>query len=163
MLAAAACALALAACGSSSHKPTVALVSVATGLKFAACMRSQGVTNFPDPTTGGSGFQFKLNPGMSPQAPAFQSAQQACRRFQPGALVHPAPSETARLSMLAFARCLRSHGLTSIPDPTVTPPTPGNGIGDVIGRGGVFLALPTGTVQSPAFQQASKACGFGPG
>lgn len=60
-------------------------------------------------------------------------------------------------AVLAAAGC---HGLTNIPDPSLTPPNPGNG--DVIGRGGMFLSLPGGTVQSPASQRASKACGFGP-
>lgn len=124
-------------------------------------MRSHGVSNFPDPNTGDSGFAFKLTAGVNPQSPAFKSGLQACHHYLPGSLTNPHPSESDQKAMLALARCLREHGLTNVPDPTSTPPNPGTG--DVIGRGGVFLSLPGGTARSPAFQQAAKACGFGPG
>jgi hypothetical protein len=62
-------------------------------LAFAECIRRHGITSFPDPTifhnTGGGppagnaividGFEFKLDPGLDPQSPAFQSAMGACR------------------------------------------------------------------------------------
>jgi hypothetical protein len=46
----------------------------ALALKFADCMRSHGVPNFPDPGTpvGGRGF------GINTQAPEFRSAEQKC-------------------------------------------------------------------------------------
>jgi len=63
--------------------------------------------------------------------------------------------------MLHLAQCMRAHGLTNFPDPTTTPPALGSGPGLVLGRGGVFLALPPGiTPQAPNFQQAAAACGF---
>jgi len=50
------------------------------GLRFARCMRSHGVPNFPDPKaitrTGGS--QEVYLPGINPQSPAFQSGAKAC-------------------------------------------------------------------------------------
>jgi len=57
----------------------------ANALKMAQCMRSHGVPNFPDPTVksgpnGGIGVQV-AGPGLNPQAPAFQAAQQKCRGF----------------------------------------------------------------------------------
>ena len=51
------------------------------GLKFAACMRSHGVPNFPDPKTSNGGFMIT---GINPNSPQFQSAQQACRSLMPG-------------------------------------------------------------------------------
>jgi hypothetical protein len=44
-------------------------------LKFAQCMRTHGVPNFPDPQFHGGGV---LIQGINPNDPAFQKAQQAC-------------------------------------------------------------------------------------
>jgi len=50
-------------------------------LKFAQCMRSHGVTDFPDPRSGGGG----LTAGGDVQSnPHFQSAMQACRPLLSG-------------------------------------------------------------------------------
>lgn len=48
-------------------------------LKFAACMRSHGIPNFPDPTFQGEGVMFNVPNGINPKSPQFQSAQQACQ------------------------------------------------------------------------------------
>jgi hypothetical protein len=50
------------------------------GLKFAKCMRSHGVPNFPDPEviTGPGGRQEAYLPGIDPQSPAFQGGARAC-------------------------------------------------------------------------------------
>jgi hypothetical protein len=58
------------------------------GLKFAQCMRSHGVPNFPDPTSNGGGLSGSISAqgpnGVDPNSPQFQSAQQACRSLLPG-------------------------------------------------------------------------------
>lgn len=47
-------------------------------LKFAICMRSHGVPNFPDPSSQG------LSPdGVDIHSPQFQSAQEACKSLLP--------------------------------------------------------------------------------
>jgi hypothetical protein len=51
-------------------------------LKFAACMRENGVPNFPDPQNQGGGFI--VGEGVDPNSPQFQSALTACRKLQPG-------------------------------------------------------------------------------
>jgi hypothetical protein len=48
-------------------------------LKFAGCMRSHGIPDFPDPT--GSGFAFLPPAGFNPQSPQAQAAKQACRKY----------------------------------------------------------------------------------
>jgi hypothetical protein len=50
------------------------------GLRFANCMRSHGVPNFPDPKVLSShdGNQQVYLPGINIQSPAFQSAAKAC-------------------------------------------------------------------------------------
>ncbi|HTX32318.1 MAG TPA: hypothetical protein VMD09_13130 [Solirubrobacteraceae bacterium] len=54
----------------------------ARGLKFANCMRSHGVPNYPDPRYYNGGQQVYL-PGINPYAPAFQTAAKACGGFNP--------------------------------------------------------------------------------
>jgi hypothetical protein len=57
---------------------------------------------------------------------------------------------------------MRAHGVTGFPDPTTTPPASPSGYSEVIGRGGVFLAVPdTISPRSPAYTQAAAACRFG--
>ena len=58
---------------------------------FAACMRSHGVRNYPDPQVsthsgpGGRGVSVKIGgPGLNTNSPQFAKAQQACRSQLPG-------------------------------------------------------------------------------
>jgi len=48
-------------------------------LKFAGCMRSHGISDFPDPA--GNGFEFLPPAGFDPHSPQVQAAQQACRKY----------------------------------------------------------------------------------
>jgi hypothetical protein len=117
-----------AACGSSS--PTASAASAvgppkngaATAYRFSACMRSHGVTNFPDPVVqssdGRTTVSIRITPSLT-QSPAFTSAQQACRGILPapkngGAQESNGPGKQA---MLAFVRCLRGRGYPRFPDP----------------------------------------------
>jgi hypothetical protein len=58
---------------------------VSQALKYSACMRAHGITNFPDPmvNNGGKAVGFRMS-GIDQSSPQFQSAQQACRKFAPG-------------------------------------------------------------------------------
>jgi hypothetical protein len=62
-------------------------VAKKNGLKFAQCMRSHGVPNFPDPqiqSGPGGGIGVRIGgpgSGINPQSPAFQSAQRACGKL----------------------------------------------------------------------------------
>jgi hypothetical protein len=49
-------------------------------LKFARCMRSHGVPNFPDPAPNGPDLK---EAGISPASPQFQAAVRACRHALP--------------------------------------------------------------------------------
>ncbi len=60
----------------------------AAALRFSQCMRSHGVTNFPDPQFG-SGGQAALRiggagSGLDPSSPSFQRATQACASLDLG-------------------------------------------------------------------------------
>ncbi|MEV0234000.1 hypothetical protein [Nonomuraea sp. NPDC050786] len=53
--------------------------SKADKLKYAACMRSNGVPSFPDPDTSGA---FKLDDNDS-NTPQFKKAEEACKQHRP--------------------------------------------------------------------------------
>jgi hypothetical protein len=123
-------------------------------------MRTHGVPSFPDPQAGGGGI--KIPDGVNPQSPAFQSAQRACFKLLPGGgPVHGGNSEARKLMLLRLARCMRSHGISSFPDPrTSRPSAPPPGGGIAFGGPGGFVAVPQAMIQSPGFKQAAAACGF---
>jgi hypothetical protein len=114
---------------------------------FAKCMRSHGISDFPDPTTGPDGsVGIALNGGrgsdLDPNNPRFKAANQACQTLAPAAHPAPAPSAQKIAAEVKWARCMRSHGLPSFPDPN------GQGAFD----SSEF------DESTPAFQSASKAC-----
>ncbi len=86
-------------------------------------MRAHGVTNFPDQTGGGINL---AGTGINPKSPAFGSARQACARFTPGAIRPPQATEAEFRAAIKFAKCMRTQGFPSFPDPTRTdgPPAP---------------------------------------
>lgn len=49
------------------------------GLKFAECMRAHGISNFPDPPTGGGPTTIGGS-GINIQSPQFQAANRACSK-----------------------------------------------------------------------------------
>jgi hypothetical protein len=58
-------------------------------LRFARCMRSHGVPNFPDPQPGGAlDLAQKV---AAPDSPQFKAAERTCRDFVPGAPIPAAP------------------------------------------------------------------------
>jgi hypothetical protein len=56
-------------------------------LKFAQCMRSHGVPDYPDPiftANGGVSQAIGKGSGINPSSPTFEDAQQVCRNVRPG-------------------------------------------------------------------------------
>ena len=126
-------------------------------------MRSHGITNFPDPSTGG-GIQLSSSSGINPFSPGFKAAQAACGKLLPGG--GPGgkghPSAQAEKQMLQISECMRAHDVTGFPDPTTTPPSSPPGGGIALAHDGVFLVVPsTIDINSPAFKQAAATCHFG--
>jgi hypothetical protein len=118
--------------------------------KFAACVRSHGEPNFPDPNAQG---QFSVSTvaasGIDPQSPQLGRAVRACEKDLPKsapAVLSPAAQAQARQQVLAFSTCMRSHGVPNFPD----PPPGGQAIRIVPGRGI--------DPQSPQYQTATTAC-----
>ena len=56
---------------------------MAQALKYTDCMRSHGVPNFPDPKESSGGISIG-GPGLDPNSPQFQAAQNDCRSLAPG-------------------------------------------------------------------------------
>ncbi len=120
-------------------------------VNFADCMRSDGVPDFPDPTTSPREFKFSLSPSSgNAQSPAFRSASTACEHLLPGggppaqSAAHSQPQVAA---MLALARCVRSHGFPSFPDPTSS----GQLTHEMVANAGINL-------HQPAVLEAGDAC-----
>jgi hypothetical protein len=162
VLVAVGCAVTVAACGSSGHPgATAASAHYSQGVKFSACMRAHGVTNFPDPRASG-GIHIQMGSGINPFSPAFKAAQAACRSLAPfglGANQHPSAQQIAATRQIS--ECMRSHGVTGFPDPIFKPPSSPAGYSILEDRGGVILAVPsTINPQSPVFEAAAKACHF---
>jgi hypothetical protein len=150
----------LAACGSAgqpSGTGTGAAASSAGGktrdVAFSQCMRAHGVTGFPDPTSNG----LQIPASINARSPAFQAAQQACKRYLPGGGAPPATKPSERAAALAFARCMRTHGVPDFPDPAFTP-TRAPSI--FVVHGMVFDFGSSLDPKAPAFQHASRACGL---
>ena len=113
-------------------------------LKFASCMRSHGVPNFPDPSPGG-GIQISPGSGLDPASPAFQSAQNECKKLLPGGGPDraPTPSASDTRAALAWAQCIRKHGVPNFPDPSTSANR------GLVFRGLVFAVGPGFNPQSP--------------
>lgn len=133
-----------------------AVVSIAGGsrqdaLKFSACMRANGVPNFPDPNSQGA-VQFGSADGIDPRSSQFQAAQKKCAKYRGGGHApSPAKQAQAQAQALRFSACMRSHGVPDFPDPQFSS---NGGIGIRL-HGGPGSGLDPG---SPIFQAAQKAC-----
>jgi hypothetical protein len=126
-------------------------------------MRSHGVSNFPDPKEVGGSIQISgSRSGINPQSPLFRSAQQSCRHLLPGGgQPTRAGQQQALARMLHISQCMRAHGISRFPDPTLSPPSSRGGYSEVRGNGVAWLAIPDSIdVRSPAFKQAAAACKF---
>ncbi len=158
-------ALALAACGSSTTITAAGSTSTSTqALAYMDCMRSHGVPNLPDPGPEGD-IQLSPSSGINTSSPAFKAAQTKCAKLLPagssGGLGAPSAQDIEQ--MLALSKCMRAHGVSGFPDPTLGPPPPDpREFSIAIGRGGVSLLVPkTIDVSSPAFKHAATTCRFG--
>ena len=160
--------LAVAACGSShpgsSASRTSSAASGAPGaaptpaeltarLKLAKCVREQGI-DVPDPSAAGGppGALAALVRNLAQKygLTKLNDAIQRCRRYVDQAFPRlaqtPAALAQRQREALAFARCLRAHGI-DVPDPQA------NGIAT-----GLIKALNGVDQSSPAFKSAVQVC-----
>jgi hypothetical protein len=96
----------------------------AKAVKFAECIRSNCVSEFPDPNASGQ-FAYGIPSGSSPLDPssaAFQHAIGACNTLEPARFIATSFTPTQRSARLKFAQCVRANGVPNFPDPTATGP-----------------------------------------
>jgi hypothetical protein len=123
-IASAAVALALlaAGCGGSSGAKvaqigTTSAAKSATPARFSACMRSHGVPSFPDPGADGT---IQVPSTIDDGSPIVRGAYRACHSLAPSeGSITGAGGTMSQDQLLAFARCMRSHGVPKFPDPQV--------------------------------------------
>ena len=91
---------------------------------YARCIRAHGVPAFPDPqvtTTPGSVGIRQAVPAAAGLSPAFNAAQKACRGIMPAPGKGGSHDEgPGKQVLLAFAHCLRGHGVAGFPDPNAS-------------------------------------------
>ena len=183
-----AAAVAAAACGQASPAAGSGPSAATRAVAYASCMRAHGLGNFPDPSAGspangqGPTLGFQINgqsesfnlagTGIDPSSSQFQSAQQACaaKMGVPGGgpVSGGATSPQMKQAALAFAACMRDHGIPTFPDPTFgaapkPPKAPGGGGGfgfgiAVKGGGSAFFSVHGVNPQSTQYEAAFKTC-----
>ena len=155
----------LAACGSSAHSSSSTTSTAAAGaanapnaaalvkarVAAAKCMRAQGI-DVPDPGASRASVLNVLRVlSTFPQAKV-QAAEAACaseihQAFPNATNLTPAQRAQRLQQAVAFAACMRSHGIP-FPDPSTAAGNPA----------GFYQALQSINTNSPAVQAAGKTC-----
>jgi hypothetical protein len=94
-------------------------------VKFAECMRDNGVSEFPDPDpSGGLTIDGVLNgSSLDPSTPAWKAAIAACKDLQPPGFTGDGEvSVEEQETRLEFAQCMRDNGVEDFPDPAEDEP-----------------------------------------
>lgn len=117
---------------SGGGSPSVSPSGPANAVAYSQCMRSHGISAFPDPVRGGGVPKTDAHHlGVSDSV--LSAAQQACQHLLPttGLSQHdeqqcletescsPAQVQAIETTERKFAECMRSHGMPDWPDPTI--------------------------------------------
>lgn len=144
---AAALTLTVTGCGGSGDSKSSSSSSNANpvlekAVKYAQCMRGNGVANFPDPEKNG---RFMIEAGGPNQNSAqFKKAQQACKSQEPpGLQENPAERAHDQKEWLKWAQCMRQNGIRDMPDPQ---------------DGRLLVPRDRINTNSPQFKQALNTC-----
>jgi hypothetical protein len=95
-----------------------------TAMKFAQCMRDNGVSQFPDPDASGALTIDQVANGSSvdTNSATFQQALTACRDLEPAGFTGQKRSAQQQEAALKFAQCIRDNGVIDFPDPAPDGP-----------------------------------------
>ena len=94
-------------------------------VKFAQCMRENGVSEFPDPDASGNlTIDGVLNgSSLDPNSPTWKGAIAACEDLQPPGFTGGGErSADQQDAALKFAQCIRENGVEDFPDPAAGQP-----------------------------------------
>jgi hypothetical protein len=91
----------------------------AEAVKFAECMRANGVGAFPDPDASGALTIDAVANGSSLDtgSAAFKRAVSACKDLEPSGFRGHQRSSQEQEAALEFAQCIRDNGVRDFPDP----------------------------------------------
>jgi hypothetical protein len=81
-------------------------------VKFAECMRANGVPHFPDPDPKGDS-----NFGVDVSREVWLKAVDACKALKPPGALSSKRTPKQQAASLRFAQCVRDHGVKDFPDP----------------------------------------------
>src|ERR687883_1425843 len=111
-------------------------------VKFAECMRANGVREFPDPDASGTLTIDGIANGSSldTSSAAFKQAIAACKDLQPPGFIGHKRTTQEQENALKFAQCIRDNGVKDFPDPTPDGPLVDTSrIPSAAGRGGTSI------------------------
>jgi hypothetical protein len=144
------------ATGGGNPGPTTTIDGDAAFIAYARCMRTNGVTDFPDPIQlpGHNGLSLVFNGDHD--TPAYRTANNACQHFIQSLIdmktrnAHDALTPERLHGLIAYARCMRDHQIPLL------DPDPNDGH---ISLGAVAGIPDTGISRSgPEFAAADAAC-----
>ena len=130
--------------GAPAATATTAAPAEEDGLKFAQCMRDNGLTSFEDPEPGQRGVRITIPQGADKTK--VDAAMRACQRYLPNGGEPPKLDARALDLARQMSKCMRENGVRDFPDPQAD--------------GGVVVdgrKLGTGP-GDPVFDAAEKAC-----
>jgi hypothetical protein len=145
------------ACGGSSGPTGTMSIQqqLQQALAYSRCMRSHGITNFPDPAeNNGSansngatvvGVTIAIPAGIDTSSPAYLSASNACTKRTGYGHVSAAQLHQGLITLLKYSECMRSHGIANFPDP-------------VESSSGVSLKTAGIDQNTSQYRTAAKAC-----
>lgn len=125
--------------------------SLSQATRYSACMRSRGITNYPDPSPmpGGQGYGFKISGLLNGSKSQLHAAEKACGHLLPNEGTGKPLTAAQQQAFLDWAACIRAHGVPDFPDPDFS-------------GGGVSVRVTSGmgspTNPSPEFHAAQQDC-----
>jgi hypothetical protein len=131
--------------GATPTASTAASESPGDGVKFAQCMRDNGLTWFKDPDPDEKGFSIHIPRGTDKAK--VDKAMQACRKYMPNGGEPPKLDAATVAKLREFAKCMRANGVPEFPDPKAD--------------GGLEIKAEPGSgldPDSPAWKKADQAC-----
>jgi hypothetical protein len=105
--------------GTASTTGTKTASPHAKAVKFAECMRANGVSAFPDPdATGALTIDAVANgSSLDTSSAAFEQAISACKDLEPPGFTGHERSAQEQEGALKFAQCIRDNGVKDFQDP----------------------------------------------
>ncbi len=110
--------------GTGSSSGTAIAANHEQAVKFAECMRKNGVREFPDPDASGDLTIDRIVNGSSldTNSAAWKKAISACKDLEPAGFTGYKRSPEQQKAALQFAQCIRDNGVKDFPDPAPDGP-----------------------------------------